>query len=108
MAQTVVLTPQTSSDNGDDFVVGTTPQILVLYTTETDDNAGQVKLPVQQKGPGSVYAPYYKDQMQRKHNRPVYLTNTMRSVVIDSPGTYRINKAATTRSVGAYVETGAA
>ena len=108
MAQTTVLTAQTTAADSDDIVVGTKPVKASLYSGETDGSYSDVKCPVQEKVPGGIYQMFDNEKTMKDERTPVYLSDQRKSYTIISPGTYRVTKAVTDKDIGVFTEDGSA
>jgi hypothetical protein len=107
MAQIAVLAAATAAGNSSDIVVGTQPVKISLYSTATGQAYGtDVKFPLYEKVPGGAYQTYYGKRTHVDEDQPVFLNQQHRSFLITAPGTYRISKAVTVNTVGAFTEDG--
>lgn len=103
MAQTAAITANTTAQTSSDIVVTTTPIQLTMYSAETNGQFGRVKIKIEVKV-GSNYLPLQESNVT-KQNSTVFLFNTRRGYTLTSPGTYRLVKDATDKSVGVYQDT---
>lgn len=97
MAQTTVLAVGTTAANSSDF---TGPCTVSLFSGETDQSMGRVKVTLYQKDAAGHYFPYVaQTDLFQTRNRPL-LTNTQRTYLISDFGTFRAARPACVTSVG--------
>lgn len=100
MAQSTILAATASAANSSDVTVVTNiPQTISILPPDANAFTESVNMTVYRKL-NALYVPHYD-----RNGDAVTLSQGRRSVVLDSPGIYRVSKPATTALFGVILDT---
>lgn len=104
MAQTAAITANTAAVTSSDIVITTTPVMLTMYSGETDGSFGRAKIKIETKL-GSNYVALQEGNVTKRNGNVFLINVNRRGYTLTSPGTYRLVKDATAKSIGVYQDT---
>lgn len=99
----VILAPATSSGQSPGFVVGRNPVMVQAYASGAAFTTAAEYLDLQWNDPAGEWEDVYDASYVGATSNQVRLHAGNKGVVINAPGFYRIDKDATTQSVGVAI-----